>query len=113
MKFQATFSIILVTIPCPAKRKDKVHLQWSICDCNPQIVLQKLGGDSGDPYKHAPVTCYDTNPLIYTQKGLIICRTKTRKDQEVSTVKVCFAKETWDIPDTVNCVWDRYGYKTS
>ncbi|PVH92173.1 hypothetical protein DM02DRAFT_298000 [Periconia macrospinosa] len=111
MKFQAIYAIVLVAIPCLAKGKDKVHLQWSICDCNPQTVLQKLGGDSSDPYKHAPVTYYDTNPPIYTKNGLMF-RTKTKKDQEVSVVKVRFAKEKWDVPDTVNCVWDRYGYKT-
>jgi len=40
-------------------------------------------------------------------------RTKTRKGQEVSSLKVRFAKETPNVLDTVHCIWDRYDDKTS
>lgn len=111
MKLHALHALFLLVNPSLAKSKDEIHLQWSICDWDPQTVLQKLGRDGSDPYKHATVTYYDTNPPIHTQKGHMF-RTKTRKGQEVSSVKVRFTKETWDVPDTVDCVWDQYGYET-
>ena len=58
MKLHALYAIVLLAIPSLAKSKDEIHLQWSICDWNPQMVLQKLDRDGGDPYKHAPIT-YD------------------------------------------------------
>src|SRR3982074_1400183 len=89
MKFHALLVILFVPF---SLAKAKVSLQWSICDSNPQIVLQKLGKDSGDPDKLDPITYYDTNPPVYTPQGLMF-RTKTRAGQEISLVKIRFAKE--------------------
>jgi hypothetical protein len=68
----------------------KVNLQWSICDTNSQAVLQKLGEDGArEPYKKTPVTYYDTNPPLYVWGGLMF-RTKTRRGEELSAIKVHF-----------------------
>jgi hypothetical protein len=91
----------------------KVSLQWSICDSNPQIVLQKLGKDSGDPDKLDPITYYDTNPPVYTPQGLMF-RTKTRAGQEISLVKIRFASNVFSqLRWRLACLWDRYGDKTT
>jgi hypothetical protein len=110
MKRHALLAILfLLTVPSSLA---KVNLQWSICDSSPQIVLQKLGKDSGDPDKLDPITYYDTNPPIYTPQGLMF-RTKTRAGQEISMVKIRFAKETSNVPHKVACLWDRYGDETT
>jgi hypothetical protein len=105
MKLHALLAILfLLTVPSSlAKTKDKVNLQWSICDSNTEIVLQKLSKDGGDPDKLDPITYYDTNPPVYTPQGFMF-RTKTRAGQEISLVKVRFAKETSNVPHTVACL---------
>ncbi|KND87181.1 hypothetical protein TOPH_08140 [Tolypocladium ophioglossoides CBS 100239] len=115
----------------------KVNLQWSICDADPQTVLHKLGEDSTrEPYKKTPITYYDTDPPSYSRGGLMF-RTKTRRGEELSAVKVHFDPRASDAPveffrdnetpvveahfngtavDTPErflCVWDRYGNDTS
>jgi hypothetical protein len=110
----------------------KVNLQWSICDTDPQTVLQKLGEDSArEPYKRTPVTYYDTNPPLYVWGGLMF-RTKTRRGEELSAVKIHFdprisnlpqgsfgdkeayiSRKTSEIPERFLCVWDQYGNDTS
>jgi hypothetical protein len=115
----------------------KCNLQWSICDADPQTVLQKLGEDgTREPYKKNPVTYYDTDPPSYSWDGLMFC-TKTRRGQELSAVKVCLEPRTSDAPEDLFrneeappveghfngtaldsherflCVWDRYGNDSS
>ena len=107
IKLRALLLGALLALPSLGKEL-KVNLQWAICDLNPEIVLQKLGEDGGDPYKKTPITYYDTNPPIHTQHGLMF-RRKTRRDQELSSVKVRFGMETPHVPDKVHCIWDRYG----
>ncbi|PVH69051.1 hypothetical protein DL98DRAFT_541930 [Cadophora sp. DSE1049] len=106
MKLHALLAVVLLALPSLGKAQDKIDLQWWICDSNPQIVLQELGENSGDPDRQNPITYYDTRPPVYTQQGLMF-RTKTRKGQEVSSLKLRFAKETPNVPDTVDCVSDR------
>ncbi|KAI3573648.1 hypothetical protein IWW34DRAFT_706568 [Fusarium oxysporum f. sp. albedinis] len=92
---------------CPLGKQIKVDLQWSICEADPQAVLQKLGEDgTREPYKKTPVTYYDTDPPSYSWGGLLF-RKKTRRGEELSAVKVHFD------PKTYLCVWDRYGNNTS
>ncbi|KAH6889611.1 hypothetical protein B0T10DRAFT_571572 [Thelonectria olida] len=116
----------------PLGHQLKVDLQWSICEINPQIALQKLG-DNGtrEPDKNAPVTYYDTEPPSYIWSGLMF-RTKTRRDEQLSVVKAHFDPRALDIPhklfrgkgahvkspvsntsEEFLCVWDRYGNDVS
>ena len=114
LKFHTLFVGVLLALPSPdnSKHEVKIKFQWSICDLNPQIVLQKLGEDGRDPYKQTPISYYDTSPPVYAQHGLMF-RTKTRRGQELSSVKVRFPGETTNVPDEVHCAWDRYGDNTS
>ncbi|EHK23024.1 uncharacterized protein TRIVIDRAFT_29068 [Trichoderma virens Gv29-8] len=99
-----TFALLAL---CPLGKQVKVNLQWAICDADPQTVLRKLGEDgTREPYKKTPITYYDTDPPSYSWGGLMF-RTKTRRDEELSAVKVHFD------PRTFLCVWDRYGNNTS
>ncbi|KFA78632.1 hypothetical protein S40288_10348 [Stachybotrys chartarum IBT 40288] len=76
----------------------KVNLQWSICDSNPQTILQKLSENgSRKPYKKTPITYFDTNPPSYSWVGLMF-RTKTRRGEELSAVKARFDPTTSDAP---------------
>lgn len=61
------FSLYYVCSTC-AKLKNKVSLQWAICDQNPQIVLvlEKLDRAGAQPDKLDPISYYDTNPPVYT-----------------------------------------------
>ncbi|KEY63918.1 hypothetical protein S7711_10239 [Stachybotrys chartarum IBT 7711] len=119
---------------CVWGKQMKVNLQWSICDSDPQTILQKLGENgSREPYKKTPVTYFDTNPPSYSWVGLMF-RTKTRRGEELSAVKARFDpttsdaaagffgdKEKVDVNRTKSndsaerffCVWDRYGNNTS
>lgn len=121
-----------LSAPCSLGKQIQANLQWSICDTNPQTVLQKLGEDSThEPYKKTPVTYYDTNPPYYFRSGLMF-RTKTRRGEELSAVKAHFDPRTLDgldkvfvdneahirrtVPETPErflCVWDRYGNDTA
>jgi hypothetical protein len=126
------FIAFSLSVPCSLGKETQVNLQWSICDKNPQTVLQKLGEDSThEPYKKTPVTYYDTNPPSYFGSGLMF-RTKTRRGEELSAVKAHFNSRTLSalervfadeeahssrtIPETPErfvCVWDQYGNDTS
>ncbi|QDS68980.1 hypothetical protein FKW77_009025 [Venturia effusa] len=95
-----------------AESTDEIHLQWALCDQNPQIVLDKFGWHAcRPPRKQHTITYYDSNPPAYTQQGLGL-RTKTSKGQKISSVKRRFPAETSDVPQDVNCLWDRYGNDT-
>lgn len=112
MKFYAPSVILLLVAPLAAvAKKEKVSLQWAICDPTPQDVLPKLGlKTTTPPYKENPITYYDELPPSYISRGLLF-RTKTNKGQPLSTVKARFLEETTDIPDFVECGWDQYGDK--
>lgn len=95
-----------------AESKDEIHLQWALCDHDPQTVLQKFGLQANHaPQKQSMITYYDTKAPIYTQQGLGL-RTKTSKGQKISSVKGRFPAEISDMPDNVDCLWDRYGNDT-
>ncbi|KUL85296.1 hypothetical protein ZTR_07933 [Talaromyces verruculosus] len=109
MRLQYTF--ILFSLRCvfssSIKIKDKVNLQWAICDKNPQIVLEKLGKAAAEPDKVDPISYYDTKPPVYTAQGLMF-RAKVRAGQNISVVKVSVT-EVSDVPISAICLWDRYG----
>lgn len=107
MKLHTLYTILLLATPF-ATAKEKISLQWALCDPNPQEVLQKLGLGTSPPYKENPITYYDTQPPVYISENLMF-RTKTNKGQPLSAVKARFDKETLDVPDFVECAWDRYG----
>ncbi|KEZ41755.1 hypothetical protein SAPIO_CDS6730 [Scedosporium apiospermum] len=114
---------------CPLGKQIKANLQWSICDADPQTVLQKLGEDgTREPYKTTPITYYDIDPPSYSWGGLMF-RTKTRRGEELSAVKVHFNSKmsddleapiveanfnraALDTSERFLCVWDRYGNDT-
>ncbi|RDI84924.1 hypothetical protein Vi05172_g4950 [Venturia inaequalis] len=110
-----TFFLLLLFVsyhPSHAEPKDEVHLQWALCDHDPQTVLPKFGLQVNHvPRKQDMTTYYDTRPPIHTQQGLGL-RTKTSKGQKISSVKGRFLAETLDIPNSVDCLWDRYGNNT-
>lgn len=112
MKFHVLLIVLsLFFISFSLSKKEKVSLQWSICDSNPHIVLQKLGKVISNPDKLDPITYYDTNPPVYTPQGLMF-RTKTRAGKEISLVKNRFIKEPPNVSNAV-CLWDRYGNRTN
>ncbi|OJJ33518.1 hypothetical protein ASPWEDRAFT_71034 [Aspergillus wentii DTO 134E9] len=112
MKLHFLFAFLLATAPCSeGKVKNKISLQWSICDKNPQTVLQKLGEDSYDPDKLDPISYYDTHPPMYAPRGFMF-RTKVRAGKEISVVKVKVNTSTTDVAHA-KCLWDRYGNDTS
>ncbi|EFR05552.1 hypothetical protein MGYG_08568 [Nannizzia gypsea CBS 118893] len=103
------FVLLIVTIPSViAKVKNKISLQWSICDSDPNTVLRKLGEDIRDPDKLDPISYYDSQPPVYVPQGLMF-RTKTRGGREISVVKARHSEDTKDVPHGVTCLWDRYG----
>jgi hypothetical protein len=87
--------------------KNKVNLQWAICDKSPQIVLEKLGRAAAEPDKVDPISYYDTKPPVYTAQGLMF-RAKVRAGQNISMVKAR-VMEVSDVPSSAICLWDRYG----
>ncbi|KAF7589396.1 hypothetical protein BBP40_004339 [Aspergillus hancockii] len=111
MNLYILYTILSLAVPLVAA-KEKTNLQWAICDRDPQSVLQKLGMGNPGPYKENPITYYDEQPPVYISHGLMF-RTKVNKGQPLSTVKARFHQETSDVPDGVECSWDRYGDKNT
>ncbi|KAJ5301249.1 hypothetical protein PENANT_c023G07812 [Penicillium antarcticum] len=107
MKPQAFFFNVLLTSPF-TYAKEKISLQWAICEPSPQDTLAKLGRNASPPYKENPITYYDEYPPIHISSGLMF-RTKTNKGQQFSTVKVRFPRAVTGIPDFVDCSWNQYG----
>lgn len=113
MKFFIPSVVLLLAAPFAVVAKEKISLQWAICDPTPQDVLPKLGlKATTPPYKENPITYYEELPPFYISKGLLF-RTKTNKGRPLSTVKARFLEETTDIPDFVECGWDQYGDKAT
>jgi hypothetical protein len=115
MQFLALISALALvsygsTSNSAARIKDKVSLQWAICDVDPYNVLLKLGEDARDPDKLDPITYYEAKPPVYISKGLMF-RTKVRAGQNVSVVKVRldYQREPAQVPESAECLWDRYG----
>lgn len=110
MNLQSGFTLIFLFCASFswAKVKNKVSLQWAICDDDPQVVLEKLGEVVGEPDKLDPISYYDTNPPFYTPRGLMF-RTKVRGGRDISMIKVRVGKETSNLPRSGICLWDRYG----
>ena len=109
MRLSALLPCILFLAARFAEAKKDISLQWAICEPNPQEALQKLGlGSTTPPYKENPITYYDESPPVYLSEGLMF-RTKTNKGQPLSTVKTRFPDKTKNVPDFVECTWDRYG----
>ncbi|KAF1809460.1 hypothetical protein P152DRAFT_494329 [Eremomyces bilateralis CBS 781.70] len=109
--------LVLVTVATCTKAKESVHLQWSLCDPHPKIVLEKLGHKGSKPYKENPVTYYDTEMPRYTENGVMFRtkmskRTMISKRQKISSVKVRFDEDETAIRDKAHCVWDQYGNST-
>jgi hypothetical protein len=108
----AIFAGVFATGSClPSPAEESIHLQWSLCDSDPDVVLEKLGKGGLQPYKVNPVTYYDSELPSHTEDGIMF-RTKTKKHHNISAVKVRFPGETNQASDGVNCVWDRYGNQT-
>ncbi|KAJ5872304.1 uncharacterized protein N7529_004657 [Penicillium soppii] len=100
------FNVLLISPFSYAKQK--ISLQWAICDLSPQDTLAKLGHNALPSYKENPITYYDEYPPIHINSGLMF-RTKTNKGQPLSTVKVRFPGAVTDLPDFVDCSWNQYG----
>lgn len=111
MKVHVLHAALLLTISSLCESKDHIHLQWSICDDSPDTVRDKLGILHDEPRKNATITYYDSQPPTHAQNGLMF-RTKTRKGQDISAVKVRFREKTRDVPGTASCLWNRYGHDT-
>ncbi|KAL4767175.1 hypothetical protein BDW60DRAFT_200670 [Aspergillus nidulans var. acristatus] len=104
---------LVASSSCWPKSKDQVSLQWSICDANPQAVLEKLGTVARAPDKLDPITYYDTYPPLYTPNGLMF-RTKIRGGREISVVKVQLpSKKSHVRRHAKSCRWDQYGNNTT
>lgn len=99
---------IITSLLATANAKEKVSLQWAICNPNPQDVLPKLGfAWDTPPYKENPIAYYDAQPPRHIAHGLMF-RTKTNKGVPLSTVKAPLP-EGVEAPDFVECTWASYG----
>lgn len=103
-----TFLLNVLLISPASYAKEKINLQWAICDLSPQDTLAKLRLGAAPPYKENPINYYDEHPPIHISSGLML-RTKTNKRQQFSTVKVRFPEVVPDVPQFVDCSWGRYG----
>lgn len=108
MNFRTALVLIFLPAALSAGLKEQFNLQWAICEPNPRDVLAKLGEGTANPYRHSPITYFDTDPPTYATQGLMF-RTKTSKGEDVSLVKVRFREENVDVPSWVRCLWNRYG----
>lgn len=114
MKFHTPLAcILLASSPSLGQASDnETHLQWSICDRDPETVLEKLGDQVRPPYKRNPITYFDTLPPSHAQRGVMF-RTKINKGSPFSVIKVRFDEKPTSAPPppppAAECVWDRYG----
>jgi hypothetical protein len=107
--FITTLSKLAIFSASLVLAKEKISLQWAICEPNPGDALPKLGVPSTTPpYKKNPITYYDEQPPVHIGTGIMF-RTKTNKGQPLSVIKVRFDEETSDVPDFVECGWGSYG----
>ena len=97
--------ILFLFLPLFAFGDSKIDLQFSICDSSPEAVLQKLDQAKAKT-KESPITYYDSPLPQYLQDGVSL-RTKTKKNANISSVKIRFDREV-QIPEA-NCEWDLYG----
>ncbi|PKY07645.1 hypothetical protein P168DRAFT_288093 [Aspergillus campestris IBT 28561] len=106
MKFSALLTI--TTLLATTTAKEKISLQWAICNPNPQDVLPQLGLSANTPpYKENPITYYDAQPPRHIAHGLMF-RTKTNKGHPLSTVKAPLPGDV-EAPGFVECAWASYG----
>ena len=110
--YRGLLSIAFLALIIPSTlAKQKVDLQWAICDKDAETVLRKLGEAGVPPHKANNITYYDINPPVYTAVGLGF-RTKVRKHHPISLIKARFGEENEDVPIEADCVWDQYGNAT-
>ncbi|CAO3636177.1 unnamed protein product [Cunninghamella blakesleeana] len=108
INFHLFIMMFLLNIPFSlCKPKDLISLEWSVCDLNPETVLEKLGKKDIEPYKITPISYFDTDPPSCINHGLMF-RKKIKSKQEVTVVKKKFMDDSIKAPDA-DCVWSRYG----
>lgn len=111
MESYILFSVVLLVLSSVVTATDKVALQWAICSPTPADILYMLGEDDKPPFKCSPITYFDLICPVYTEQGFMF-RKKFNKGKQISSVKLRFKNEPSNVPDSVDCRWDRYGYQT-
>jgi hypothetical protein len=109
LKTQFFVFIVIALLPGFSGLADEqATLEWSICDSSPESVLQKLAVSDADPSKSVEATYYDSNPPTYVQQGIEF-RTKLKKNENESLVKIRLPGGPASATAGDDCQWERYG----